>query len=227
MRDKNRCVYLEEGSVEERSEKRKQNRGNKIRTALQQCAISLQHKTNLSQVLIWTWQLCKQCYEWCQQQRIFMLMPINVSQEPPEDSCPEVKLERKKQICFSCCWSSHPVLYPILLTSHVCLRNVQCLGVVGEWEKYPRIPRFWLWQKYIYILYIYILMSVHKFWLILAQTSLGCPLIFLQFALPQYAGVLGLCLQQSKSKTWTVHFRFLWAGSDCSSEGRESGSESI
>uniref|UniRef100_A0A8V0Z569 Potassium two pore domain channel subfamily K member 10 n=1 Tax=Gallus gallus TaxID=9031 RepID=A0A8V0Z569_CHICK len=57
MRDKNRCVYLEEGSVEERSEKRKQNRGNKIRTALQQCAISLQHKTNLSQVLIWTWQL--------------------------------------------------------------------------------------------------------------------------------------------------------------------------
>lgn len=38
---------------------RKQSKGNKIRTALHQCAISLQHKTNLPQVFLWTWQLCK------------------------------------------------------------------------------------------------------------------------------------------------------------------------
>lgn len=47
-----------QGGGEVRRE-RKQSKGNKIRTALQQCTISLQHKTNLPQVFVWTWQLCK------------------------------------------------------------------------------------------------------------------------------------------------------------------------
>uniref|UniRef100_A0A493U3A2 Potassium two pore domain channel subfamily K member 10 n=3 Tax=Anas TaxID=8835 RepID=A0A493U3A2_ANAPP len=45
-----------QGGKEVRTE-RKQSRGNKIRTALQQCAISLQHKANLPHVFVWTWQL--------------------------------------------------------------------------------------------------------------------------------------------------------------------------
>lgn len=47
-----------QGGKEVRTE-RKQSRGNKIQTALQQCAISLQHKANLPHVFVWTWQLCK------------------------------------------------------------------------------------------------------------------------------------------------------------------------
>lgn len=47
-----------QGGKEVRGE-RKQSKGDKIRTALQQCTISLQHKTNLPQVFVWTWQLCK------------------------------------------------------------------------------------------------------------------------------------------------------------------------
>lgn len=48
-----------QGGREVRRE-RKQSKGNKIQTALSsECTISLQHKTNLYQVFVWTWQLCK------------------------------------------------------------------------------------------------------------------------------------------------------------------------
>ncbi|KAM8807957.1 potassium channel subfamily K member 10 [Eudromia elegans] len=45
-----------QGGREVRGE-RKQSKGNKIRTALQQCTSLLQPKTNLPQAFVWTWQL--------------------------------------------------------------------------------------------------------------------------------------------------------------------------
>lgn len=143
-----------------------------------------------------------------------VLMPV-LARNPPEDCCPEAKLEKNPD-AFSCSWSScpalaHPLFWPV--SCHVCIRTAQCLGEGGGRGKYPSIPWPWICRDFF-------LMSVDKSWQIPAQTSLGLPIVSLTFAQPQWQELWGYVCKRVTLGQSILSSRVC---SDCSSD-IESGS---